>query len=265
MDLFRRGACALLVAPAAMNDGSGCFKAVLHLGLHLVSTAHFSPGPFVFLLWLTGTAGPKQGAYRPAGWLWVTFMSVGFVLFCFLFFASYSCTRHHCTFLCIALVVFSPPHGRLIRWGFFAFHSATADVCARQMAPNVCKCLQKKNVIVLKSCAHLLKNRADVACIFFLHPSLFNKYPSSLCVLIISLFLMTFLSRYRRRQTHNILFRVHSLFSVSWVCASRRLHMHEPAPSQRENLSADVLTRCSTTKIHICIGQNPVRLHLHSF
>lgn len=140
-------------------------------------------------------------------------MSVGFVLFCFLFFASYSCTRHHCTFLCIALVVFSPTTWTINQVGFFfAFHSATADVCARQMAPNVCKCLQKKNVIVLKSCAHLLKNRTDVACIFFSHPSLFNKYPLSLCVLIISIFLITFLSRYRSRQTHDILFEFTACF-----------------------------------------------------
>lgn len=45
------------VARAVMNDGSWCFKAVLHLAAHLAS-AHISPGPFVFFLWLD----PKRGA-----------------------------------------------------------------------------------------------------------------------------------------------------------------------------------------------------------
>ncbi len=53
----------LPVAPAVMNDGSWCFKALLHLAVHLVSTAHFSLGPFVFLLWITGSKNSKHAGY----------------------------------------------------------------------------------------------------------------------------------------------------------------------------------------------------------
>ena len=60
------------VAQAVMNDGSRCFKALLHLAVHLVSAARFSPGPSVFLLWLT--AGKNSN--RVGRWLTVGEMTV---------------------------------------------------------------------------------------------------------------------------------------------------------------------------------------------
>ena len=57
------------VAQAVINDGSWCFKALLHLAVHLVSTARFSLGPSVFLLWLTGSKNSKHGAHwLPVKW-----------------------------------------------------------------------------------------------------------------------------------------------------------------------------------------------------
>lgn len=64
------------VAPAVMNDGSWCFKALLHLAVHLVSTVRFSLEPSVFLLWLTGSKNSKHGGslirWRFHGVFWLT-------------------------------------------------------------------------------------------------------------------------------------------------------------------------------------------------
>lgn len=60
------------VARAVMNDGSWCFKALLHLAVHLVSPARFSLGPSVFFLWLTGSKNSNRSGY----WLTVGEMTV---------------------------------------------------------------------------------------------------------------------------------------------------------------------------------------------
>lgn len=78
------------VARAVMNDGSWCFKALLHLAVHLVSPARFSLGPSVFFLWLTGSKNSNRSGY----WLTVGEMTVSW---CFLqAFASHIPTGHRC-------------------------------------------------------------------------------------------------------------------------------------------------------------------------
>lgn len=90
---------------------------------------------------------------------------------------------------------------------FFAFHAATTDVCAKQMA------LMCASVIVPKSCVvycYCICSKAKQArCALVLHPNLFNKYIP-----------------YQHSQTHNSLFEFTACFLsfVHIVCMCTSLH-----------------------------------------